>query len=119
MKENEPLTFNELVNLISIDLTLNLDLNTIRSTLRRVQNNENSQITVPIGQNTRIKLNYLDLVNIYTSTIQNNRIYNKQICENVLPTMTRNHGCTVHVVGMIFVRIGVMRIVDDRNYEII
>jgi cytidylate kinase len=64
-------------------------------------------------------LNYLDLFNIYTSTIQNNRFYNKQICENVLPTMTRNHGCTVHVVGMIFVRIGVMRLVDDRNYEII
>ena len=45
-------------------MTLNLDLNTIRSTFRSVQNNENSQITVLIGQNTRIKLNYLDLFNI-------------------------------------------------------
>jgi hypothetical protein len=28
---------------------------------------------------------------------------------------SRGARCTVHVVGMIFVRIGVMRIIDDRN----
>ncbi len=113
-----PISREELVNLLTTNLILNLELNTPRSTFRRVLNNRNSQISVQIGQRTLIKLNYQDIINVYFSTIQNNGIYNKQICETVLPRKTRNHGCTVHVIGMIFVRLKLMTRISERNYQI-
>lgn len=116
MENYTPISREELVNLLTTNLILNLELNTPKSTFRRVLNNQNSQISVQIGRNTYIKLNYQDLFTIYLATIQNNGLYNKQICLNVLPTITRNHGCTVHVVGMIFVRIGLMEVVDNKEY---
>ena len=118
MENYTPISLEELVNLLTKKLTLNLDLNTPRSTFRRVLNSRNSQISVQIGRNTYIKLNYQDLFTIYLATIQNNGLYNKQICLNILPTITRNHGCTVHVVGMIFKIVGIMEVVYGRNYRI-
>ena len=118
MENYTPISREELVNLLTANLTLNLDLNTPRSTFRRVLNNQNSQISVQIGRNNKIDLDFESLFQIYFATIENNGLYNKQISLNVLPTITRNHGCTVHVVGMIFVRIGLMEVVDGRNYRI-
>lgn len=119
MENYTPINREALVNLLTTNLRLNLDLNTPRSTFRRVLNNQNSQISVQIGRNNKIDLNFESLTQIYSATIENNGLYNKQICLNILPTITRNHGCTVHVVGMIFVRIGLMEVVDDRNYWIV
>jgi len=118
MEHYTPINSKELVNLFTNNLPLYLDLNTTKSTFRRVLNNSNSQVTVQIGRNNNIKLNYEELVNIYFATIENRRLYNRQICENVLPTKTTNHGCTVHVVGMIFKRIGIMEVIDSRGYSI-
>jgi len=118
MKNYTSISREELVNLLTTILTLNLDLNTPRSTFRRVLNNRNSQISVKIGRNNKKDLNYESLFQIYSATIENNGLYNKQICENILPIDTQQHGCTVHVVGMIFVRIRVMEVVDSRNYRI-
>jgi hypothetical protein len=119
MENHTPISREELVNLLTTILTLNLDLNTPRSTFRRVLNNQNSQISVQIGRNNKIDLNFESLFQIYSATIENNGLYNKQICLNVLPTITRNHGCTVHVVGMIIVKIGIMEVINDRNYRIV
>jgi hypothetical protein len=119
MEEIEPLTFNELVNRITRSLIFNVDLNTPRSTRRFVQGITDTNVTISIGVNNYETILFENIYQLYTATIENNGIYNKQICLQILPNQTHNHGCTVHVVGMIFVRIDVMRIVDDRNYEII
>jgi hypothetical protein len=119
MENYTPLTFEEFDNFCKNNLTLNLDLNTPRSTFRRVLNINNTELKVPFSQNSSVQLNFISLIQIYSLTIENNGIYNKQICLQILPNQTRNHGCIVHIVGMIFVRIGIMEVVDGRNYRIV
>ena len=119
MKEIVPLNLNELVNLCKTNLYENLDLNTTRSRFRRVRNINNTEVKVPFSQNSSVQLNFISLFQIYSLTIENNGIYNKQIGLQILPNRTRNHGCIVHIVGMIFVRIGIMRSISSRNYQII
>jgi hypothetical protein len=119
MENYTTFTFEEFDNLCTNNLTLNLDLNTQRSTFRRVQNINNTELIVPFSQNSSVQLNFISLFQIYSLTIENNGIYNKQICLQILPNQTRNHGCIVHIVGMIFVRIRIMEVVDSRNYRIV
>jgi hypothetical protein len=119
MEENQTLEFNQFVNLISGNLRIDSDLNTPRSTNRFVQHINDTRISVFIGRITIIHLTFESLYQCYLETIRINGIYNKNICQTILPNQTRNHGCTVHVIGMIFVRIGLMEVVDSRNYQVI
>jgi hypothetical protein len=119
MKENRTLEFNQFVNLISENLRIDSDLNTPRSTHRFVQHINDVHISVFIGISTIIHLTFESLYECYLETIRNNGIYNKNICQTILPNQTRNHGCTVHVIGMIFVKLGLMTQISERNYHII
>ena len=85
MKNNTPISREELVNLLTTILTLNLDLNTQRSTFRRVLNINNTELIVPFSQNSSVQLNFISLFQIYSLTIENNGIYNNQICLQILP----------------------------------
>ncbi len=117
--ENQTLEFNQFVNLISKNLRIDTNLNTHRSTHRFVQHINDVHISVFIGRNTIIHLTFESIYECYLETIRKNGIYNKNICQTILPNQTRNHGCTVHVIGMIFDRIGLMTQISDRNYQII
>ena len=119
MEENQTLEFNQFVNLISGNLRIDSDLNTPRSTNRFVQHINDTRISVFIGRITIIHLTFESLYQCYLETISNNEIYNKNVCQTILPNQTRNHGCTVHVIGMIFVRLKLMTRISDRNYQII
>ena len=116
--ENQTLEFNQFVNLISKNLRIDTNLNTNRSTHRFVQDINYIRISVFIGRIMIINLTFESLYECYLETIRNNGIYNKNICQTILPNQTRNHGCTVYVIGMIFVQIGLITPISDRNYQI-
>ena len=118
MEENTTLEFNQFFNLISENLRIETDLNTHKSTHRFVKHINDIRISVFIGISTIIHLTFESLYECYLETIRNNGIYNKNICQTILPNQTRNHGCTVHVIGMIFVQIGLMTQISDRNYQL-
>ena len=117
--ENDSLNFENLVQLIENKINVDTNLNTKSSKFRYVKLIENNSLVVFVGKTNVVKITFESLFEIYRLSLQNKGIYNKSICLEILRQQTLNKGCLVHVVGMIFVRICVMRIVDDRNYEII
>jgi hypothetical protein len=61
-----------------------------------------------------ISINMLE--NIFKDTIENKGIYNRAIFKK---NHKKNlvHGCNVHIVGMIFVKAGIAKAIDSRNYK--
>ena len=117
--ENDSLNFGNLVQLIENKINVGTNLNTKSSKFRYVKLIENNLLIVFVGKNNVVKITFESLFEIYRLTQKNIGIYNKSVCLEILRQQTLNKGCLVHVVGMIFVRIGVMRIVDGRNYNVI
>lgn len=117
--ENDSLNFENLVQLIENKINVGTNLNTKSSKFRYVKFIENNSLVIFVGKNNVVKITFESLFEIYRLSLQNKGVYNKSICLEILRQQTLNKGCLVHVVGMIFVEICVMRIVDDSNYEII
>ncbi len=117
--ENDSLNFENLVQLIENKINVGTNLNTNSSKFRYVKLIENNSVVVFVGKENVVKITFESLFEIYRLSLQNKGIYNKSICLEILRQQTLHKGCLVHVIGMIFVRICVKRIVDDRNYEII
>lgn len=67
------------------------------------------------GQKLRFTIEMLKT--IYHDTEDNNCIYNKNVFKKNYEKLL-NHGCNVHIVGMIFVKAGFAEIIDKRNYKI-
>ncbi len=117
--ENDSLNFENLVQLIENKINIGTNLNTKSSKFRYVKLIENNSLIVFVGKNNVVKITFESIFEIYRLSLQNKGVYNKSICLEILRQQTLNKGCLVYVVGMIFVRIGVLRSVDVRNYQII
>lgn len=77
---------------------------------------------VQIGANSYIELPFSMLETVFEDSINNNRIFNKDVFRVHYPTRAEQatgHPCHIHVIGKIFELSGVANQVNSRNYLIL
>ena len=113
------------LNQINQNITVDLDVNSGASTFRKIRSiiicnrydyNNSPGFLVQIGRNADIQIPVTMLKNCYNAACDNNNIYNRNVFEYQYPKQTTQHGCHVHVVGMIFYHAGLIRQVNGGNY---
>ena len=76
-------------------------------------------VNIGNATNTCLEIPFQMLSRIYQASLENNCIYDATVIRTLYPQQVHNHGCHVHVVGMIFVNLGLVSFNNARNYKVI
>jgi hypothetical protein len=90
-----------------------------RSHGRIVKSNDAAQIVVRYGRTNTFKVTYAELIAILTSAVENTHIYNRDVLREFRQTDDLIPGCSVHIIGMIFVRAKLAAPNGANNYRIL
>lgn len=90
-----------------------------RSHGRTVTLNDGAHIRVQYGEKNHFKVTYAELIAILTLAVENNGIYNRDVLREFRQADAVKPGCSVHIIGMIFVRAGLAAPNGANNYTIL
>src|SRR4051812_33863812 len=72
-----------------------------------------------IGEKSTIKIPISMLKRCYEEAINNNNIYNRSCFLKSYPQQAEDHACHIQVIGQIFEKAGVSRMINEHDYRMI
>ena len=118
------MNWEQVKSMILNNINVYTDLNTKRSTYRKVNTIPKMSeygstfLKVRIGKSTfiKIELDELRLLFIEADTNQNGR-YNKKTYKSTFPNKPIHHPCIIQVIGKIFEKSGAAKQINNRQYQ--
>jgi len=98
--------WSEAREIIQKNITEGMDINTKRSSFRKVITVQEEGFIVQIGEKNKIKVPWSMLEKCFHS-LKDDGGYNSEVFKRYFPTPAKQHPCYVHVVGMIFKKAGI------------
>ncbi len=105
--------------LLIANILVGVNLDTRMSNGRIVLLANQDRFRIRIGQSNFIDISMQSLEIIHNDIINNDGRYNRRIAQIHFTQQINEHGCFVHVIGMIFYIAGVLERFDNRKYRLI